>query len=151
MARGFLYEIATDMEILGEMDESDFYHLVGCEADYFQNESDNHSVEGLIYILKQFGMEAGIQKDAAGREHPWFSFSKENREEFFRKRFARTKEIIDKMTLEEFSTDVTTLMCTIDESFSDAMYFKDSIYSMDHFFRAMEPGRYYIGNVVLMG
>lgn len=151
MARGYLYEIAADMDNLGEMDESDFYGNVGYEAVYFQNESDNHSAESLIDYLKQFGMEIGTKKDTSGREYPWFSFSKESREEYFRKKYVKTKEIVDKMTLEEFSTDVVTLMHTIEDTYSDAMYFNDSIYSMDHFFREMGPGRYYIGNIVYMG
>ena len=37
MARGTVYEIETDRDNVGFLDESDLYDLAGYEADYFQN------------------------------------------------------------------------------------------------------------------
>ena len=35
--RGYIYEVTTEINNIGFMDESDFYSLVGVEADYFED------------------------------------------------------------------------------------------------------------------
>lgn len=152
--RGYIYEVTTEINNVGFMDESDFYSLVGVEADYFVDaEYEDDKVKDYLESWEKYGAETGMEEKDDGEEIPWIIFNRNARRNFFKKRFDEMKAVAESITLDEFSTDkVSILKSLIIDNYSDAVYFNSCFYTEDDFIRMAEAGRkYYIGHVVYMG
>ena len=152
--RGYIYEVTTEINNVGFMDESDFYSLVGVEADYFEDaEYEDDKVKDYLESWEKYGAETGMEEKDDGKEIPWIIFNRNARRNFFKKRFDEMKAVAESITLDEFSTDkVSTLKSLIIDNYSNAVYFNSCFYPEDDFIRLAEAGRkYYIVHVDYMG
>ena len=152
--RGYIYEVTSEINNIGFMNESDFYSLVGVEADYFVDaEYEDDNVKDYLEGWKKYGAETGIEKNDDGEEIPWIIFNRNARRNFFKNRFDEMKKVATEITLDEFSTDdICTFKSLIFDNYGDAVYLNSCFYTEDDFIRMAEAGRkYYIGHVVYMG
>ena len=78
--RGYIYEVTSEINNIGFMNESDFYSLVGVEADYFVDaEYEDDNVKDYLEGWKKYGAETGIEKNDDGEEIPWIIFNRNAR------------------------------------------------------------------------
>lgn len=150
----------TSMEELGTMDETDFYEAAGTVADYFKDvegQAKNDILSSLFAQLKGYGFPTGDGYDADGSVQLYFTVTQEAKENYFRPRFEKAKQILSSMTLKEFATDVTELGFAVENRYGDAVMadgsfqVDGSFHTFDSFIRDAVCGtKYYVGNVVLM-
>lgn len=151
--RGYIYEVTTEIDNLGFMDESDFYNLAGVEADYFSNAAaEEVLVKEYLEAWVKYGAETGTEENDDGEKIPWIIFNRKACKNFFKKRFNEMKKAAAEITLDEFSTDeVCILKNLIFDNYGDAVYLDSCFYAEDDFIRDIEIGRkYYVGHVVYM-
>ena len=152
MARGYIYEVSENLEDLGMMKEYDFFKTPGFSfADAYKDMQEAEAEQvtaGLLQGFRGFGARVLLKEGRLG-----FAFSGEARRSYFRPKFNRAKELLEKMTLEEFSTsDPFSLRRAIRNNCEDAVYYDYMFLPLDDFIREyMKEGtEYYVGNVVLM-
>lgn len=153
MARGYLYEIVKDPERLFCIDADEAtLRFAENEFQWSKNLDPDEPRKDLLEVLEYFGAKINI--DEKGRKQ--FHISDRVKQEYFRNRFCRLKQVVQKMTLETFScNEVSNLQELLEESYDNAVYLGDYEYdkflSFDRFIREAETDAlYYIGNVILM-
>lgn len=151
--RGYIYEVTTEIDGLGSMDESDFYNLAGIEADYFSNAAEEEAlVKEYLKAWVKYGIETGTEENSDGEKIHWIIFNRKACENFFKDRFEKMKEVAAKITLKEFSTDdVWRLKNLISDDHGDAVYCNTCFYTEDDFVRTVKMGKkHYLGHVLYM-
>lgn len=147
MARGYIYEVNTDVHDNHNMTESDFYDY-GSEADYFLDiKNPNQEIESLLNRLEEAGCTINRTKQS-------FIITDDARKAFFADRYKEFMKLTKNMTLDEFtdSSKAYTLSTLINNTYTDAVYVEQIFLTLDGFMRegVMTDTEYYIGNVVLM-
>lgn len=153
MARGFIYEVAKDPALLNDVSAAYFCEdtdLIGC--DFVSDEINaDECIHDLLRWLERFGFKVDFRKK-------FFHIDPKSKQKFFEERFRNMQEFANKMTLQEFSADntsLTRLKELIELDYNDCIcestiYEISCTYTMDHWIRAAETGTYFIGGVVLM-
>lgn len=152
MARGIVYEIETDRDNVGFLDESDLYDLAGYGADYFQNiENETPILQKFLKRWKDYGAYTGTVTNYEGKSIPWIVFTRDAREAYFKAKFVTMQKLAATMTFDQFCSDVTNLKRAVCDTYDDAVYFNKYFQPMDDFLRTLILGkRYYIGHAVFM-
>lgn len=141
--KGLIFEICNNWMHLYDTKEEVFHPLAGLSFDYVElevGERNTESIDKLIKFMSMFGAKTGHEF-----EFQYFELTDTVRLRYFNDRFRKVKAIIDLMTLEEFSTDVSDLLCEIEDP--NALVCDDTLtlVTLDHWVRNAEPGRYYVG------
>ena len=158
MARGYLYEISTNRDNLGNMDESDFYDcLSAISADYVQDVEGKEKEEKtarFIGTMNGYGAETGKTGDR-GESLMYFYVSDKVRQNYFRRRYEEFKSKVQKIEFSDFINNmfkIWEIKNLLHDTYSNAVYYNDAYMTVDTFLRAYakDGERYYIGNVVFM-
>lgn len=153
MSRGYIYEIATNPEELGCMDESDFYEMAGNAADFFADVDKEDAAEDAKNFVKMFGKHSAETEEGSENGGPWFVLTDDVRRSFFQKRLEELQALVKNMTIDKFALEYPhELQHTVHNRYGDAVYLNSVFYDLDYFIRecAQSGVRYYVGNVVLM-
>lgn len=153
MARGYLYEIVKDPERLFCIDADEAtLRFAANEFEWSKDLDPDVPQKDLLKVLEHLGAKIGI--DEEGRKQ--FQISDQVKQNYFRDRFYKMKQIVEKMTLKTFSSDkIADLQEILEESYDNAVYLGDYEYDkfllFDRFIREAETDAwYYIGTVILM-
>lgn len=153
MARGYLYEIVKDPERLFCMDADEAtLRFAENEFEWSEDLDPDEPRKDLLEVLEHLGAKIGI--DEEGRKQ--FHLSEQVKKKYFRDRFYKMKQMVEKITLETFSCGgISDLQELLEESYDNAVYMGDYGYdkflSFDRFIREAETDVwYYVGNIVLM-
>ena len=158
MARGYLFEISRNMDALGNLSEESIVEtdFAFCEADYYNelNKDEIHTcVEDFLERFAHLGCTTGSEDDH-GKSIPYIVFSDEAKKNYFRNKYVEFLKATEDMSLHDFATDSSLAYCLshyINDSYSDAVMWDSSFYTLDAFVRSTETGtKYYIGNILLM-
>lgn len=158
MARGHLYEISTDRNDLGNMDESDFYNrLASISADYVQNKEGEEKEEKTAWFIEMlggYGAETG-KTDDGNESLMYFYVSDKVKQNYFRCRYEEFKSKSQDFKFSDFTDDrfkVWDIERLLHDKYNDAVYYDGVFMTIDTFLRAYakDGERYYIGNVVFM-
>lgn len=146
MARGYLYELATEKDNLGNVTESDFYDKCGVYADYFENLAFYQTAtDELLKCLQSRGIDVNFEDKS-------FILTQETQLNYFKSNYQLFMKMAKDLTLEQFADPgkAYELSRFITDTYSDAVYI-NAFYDFDDFMRDAElDTRYYIGNVILM-
>lgn len=150
--RGFLYIISTEKESVFDFDETDFYHLAQNECEWVENSAHELNENCLYEKLKMMGAEAGEELHSNGNRCQYVIFTKEVKQNYFRKNFEKFKEMAVSCDLEKFSTDsLYELRLSIEDPYGDCVYVSGSFMTVERFVREAEENvRYYLGNIITM-
>ena len=128
--------------------EEDFYdEFVGIVADYVSEDVDRE--EEIDYFIKHLEKYGIIYNS----ENQSIIFLEGFKTKYFSERFYKLKQIIEDITIEDFSTDNTKvwiLKNLIDEKYGTYIYTKGRWETFDEFIRydLQEGKAYYIGSVL---
>lgn len=153
MARGYLYEIVKDPEHLFCMDANEAaLRYAENEFEWSEDLDPDEPRKDLLEVLEHFGAKISI--DEEGRKQ--FQISDRVKRKYFHDRFYKMKQMVEKMTLETFSSDgISDLQEILEESYGNAVYLGnyeyDNFLYFDRFIREAETDVwYYIGSIILM-
>lgn len=168
MPRGIMYHITSDPENLGNMSEWSFYEdLRALNVDFVRDQSPEDACTSVERLIKKL-MNAGftVSQDKSPDGDPAWRIEGMNEEEllsakrmFFKSRFEAAKRTMEKLTLEQFSTESSELWEVerlMRERASDMVFFGnengDLSYTLDGAIRRFEPDTTYwlAGNTVLL-
>lgn len=147
MARGYIYELNTDIHNNHNMTESDFYDY-GSEDDYCSDvKNPNQEIKRLLDQLEKAGCTINRTKQS-------FIITDDAKKAFFSDRYNEFMKLTKDMTLDEFvdAGKAYTLRKLINNTYTDAVYVDNIFTTIDDFMRehVITNTEYYIGNVVLM-
>ena len=152
MARGTLFELEQDPEMLGNANDNSFYEYAGFEFDYVVMASDPETeIQQFVDMIRSYGMETGAIL-YQGRTIHFVEITQAGKEAYFSSAFHELKKRAKSMTLEYFATDQAAwaLRSCVDDTYGDAVTSQDDEFqSLDRFMRNAF-GRFYIGNVMYM-
>lgn len=152
MARGTLYELEQDLELLGKADDNSFYEYAGNEFDYVVMASDpDREKQYLADMMAGYGMETGTV-EYEGRTIPYVEITQKGKEAYFSEALHRLQKIVASITLQDFMSDQISweIRSCVDDTYGDAVTCQDDEFqSLDRFMRTAE-GRYYIGKILFM-
>lgn len=160
--RGYLYEISKDPKDLNSIDPDMFGEFYGREFDYAAYMSDPEQTGKIrkmfLYMLQGFGFQTNYQdvkdfsKDILQVSMP----SVTARETYFKNRLKELKNDVNKLSLENFASDigiVSGIIELIEDDNDDMVYNPDTqdLMLLDYFIRTMEPNTvYYIGQILYL-
>lgn len=154
MGRGYIYEISDNLDLypirymhtddlLTHSHEFDYVQEMDCKNPY--------EASGIIDILKQYGIQCDVIKDEDNEDVLTFTITQEAKHNYFRPRLQQLENIVDNMTLPDFSKSIDSLQNLINDQYGDAVYFNNCFYTFDEFMRSAAPGsKFYIGNIYYM-
>jgi hypothetical protein len=104
-------------------------------------------------FLKRIGADWTLENEDVCEGGAVYSFvmNDDMKRSFFRQRFDTAKELMGRMTLDEFACDDPyKLRYAIYDDYGDVVYYNCCLYDLDDFIRNAIPGkRYYIGTRVV--
>lgn len=151
MARGYIYEVNTNLDRAVKINEAMFYESIDSLAvDYVSDldvEEQNCLKQDLLDMLKKIGAKIIQEGDLYG-----YILSEDVKMNLFRNRYRKAQAIFKQMTLKEFSTSsLYSLRELIHDDYDDCIYMFDSLYPFDQWLRESECDvPYYLGNIVFM-
>lgn len=142
--KDIIFEIRNNWMNLYSIEEDIFHPMIGLAFDYVKEEKGNQntkSINQFIQLMQSCGAKTGTEF-----EYQYFKLTDLVKQNYFKDKFIKVKSIINKMTLEQFSSDVSYLIDEIENN-DDIFVFDESAVpmSLDHWMRNAEPGRYYVG------
>ena len=151
MARGFIFNISKYPEDL-EMDESDFYETFDAmQVDYVRNcdrEEAQEEKERFVKALRDRGAETGSNENGT-----YVVFTEQTKENCFKDRLNTLKNVVQNMTLDEFSRDtqkIWQIRMLINNTYEDAVFDSYDFFTIDEWIRKLTAGeKYYVGNNVV--
>jgi len=157
MARGYCYEICSNLDEIGNLSESDLYEYAGHEFDFASDLASEDSIEettNFAEMLKNCGAEVIDVANDNGDNAYRVVFAEDTKLKYFSQRFASLKKLAAEITAEQFSEDSTELYDlrqAITNTCGDMVYFDGCLYNLDTFIRHAVVGKeYYIGNAALI-
>ena len=167
MARGYIYEMATDINTVGSFTESDLNgtSFIGGEVDFISPVEDDKQealrddLRGRLIAsgadVKEVENTEGLQLDWGADKIISFQITQRVKNNWFRKRYESLVNQVNKLLcLRDFATDsikLGNLRSTIEDRYGDLVYLEDEGWAtFDQFMRSADPETtYYIGNVIL--
>lgn len=173
MGRGYIYEIADDLDDIGVLDESDFYDDLGALGiDYVKNvESEEQQIirESFAEEFKRFGATVKLVKADTPEDPEGFpdgvyvvsGINKSFKEKYFKERYEEMKRLVESITLEQFATNLSQtplydIKRAMFRDYDDVVSQNENgchygWNTLDYFIRTADPEKkYYIGRVVFM-
>lgn len=113
MARGYIFEIGTDPEKLGDLSESDYYEsLDALIVDYVADRTGDDRVDVLSFeteaLAREYGFETGME-NVNGELYGWLIPTKDTLKRVAQKRFEKFRELSASVTEEDFEKDTIKL------------------------------------------
>lgn len=160
MARGYCYEITSDLDYIGDLDEWTINEDPSAYGVDYAAKIDDVENRRMYFAARFPGAFSG-KKCVDGEDIPTIVITNEIKAKYFQHRLERLKAAVYNMTLEQFSTDyeshgdddadIYDLRLLIRDTCGDLVYFENEVMPVDDFVRKAEPNKkYYIGNVILI-
>lgn len=142
--RGYLYNICDDPEgANSETDTYEFDRLIGREFDWYDKIGNADSyIADFLTCFKNFGFEI-IGNNC-------FRVTPDGKQNYFREQYKNFIKLANETTLEMFSDNIYDLNNSLEETYSEAVYY-NYFHTLDDFVRKSEVEKvYYITEVYRM-